>query len=57
MTNINFNKCKANKSEGQDILEYNIYTNRFSRLPVGHLEAFTSALVRTVPYFHLSEVQ
>lgn len=57
MTNINFNKCKANKSEGQDILEYNIYTNRFSRLPVVHLEAFTSALVRTVPYFHLSEVQ
>lgn len=47
MTNINFNKRKANKSEGQDILEYNMYTNRFSRLLV-HMEAFTSVLVRTV---------
>lgn len=53
MTSINFNKCKANKSEGQYILEYNIYTNIFSRLPVMHMEAFTSALLRTVTYFHL----
>lgn len=57
MTNINFNKRKANKSEGQDILEYNMYTNRFSTLPVVHMEAFTSALLRTVAYFHLSKVK
>lgn len=57
MTNINFNTCKANKCEGQYILEYNIYTNIFSRLPFMHMEAFTSVLLRTVPYFHLSKVK